>query len=230
MKTLSILIPVYNEEKTILDILKKVKRAPTGKIKKEIVVVDDGSTDNTFALLLKQKGIKLIKHKKNRGKGAAIRTALSHAKGDIMIIQDADLEYNPNEYSKLMKPILEGDAKVVYGSRNLYRSNNLHSTTLFYIGGVGLTIASRILYPSLKITDESTCYKMLSANLMRSLNLRSNGFELCPEITAKLAKKGILIKEIPISYNPRSPADGKKIKLIDGFKALYYLIYYRIFN
>ena len=136
---LSILIPVYNEEKTIQKIINIVKKVNIGKIKKEIVVVDDGSSDNTLNVLKKIKGIKLVGHKKNSGKGAATRTAIKHATGDIIIIQDADLEYDPNEYGKLIKPILDKKTKVVYGSRRLNKKNKQYSGLSFYIGGVGLT-------------------------------------------------------------------------------------------
>lgn len=224
---LSILIPVYNEEKTIKKIINIIKKVDIGKVKKEIVVVDDGSKDKTFNVLNTINGIKLIKHKVNQGKGAAIRTAIKHATGDIIIIQDADLEYDPNEYSSLIKPIIENKAKVVYGSRRLKKENKKYSGFSFYLGGVGLTVISNILYPSLHITDEPTCYKVFKSDVIKNIDLKCNRFEFCPEVTAKIAKKGIKIYEVPISYFPRSIKEGKKINWKDGFEAVWTLVKYR---
>jgi dolichol-phosphate mannosyltransferase len=224
---LSVLIPVYNEEKTISKVIDIVKKADIGKVDKEIIVVDDGSKDNTLVALKKIKGIKLIAHKKNSGKGAAIRTAIKHATGDIIIVQDADLEYDPNEYKQLIGPIITGKAKVVYGSRRLKKSNKKYSGLSFYIGGVTLTLVTNLLYPSAHITDEPTCYKVFKADVLKSINLRCTRFEFCPEVTAKVLKKGIKIKEIPISYYPRSIKEGKKINWKDGAEALWTLLKYR---
>lgn len=224
---LSILIPVYNENKTTKQLIDLVRKVNIGKVDKEIVVVDDGSTDNTFEVLRQIKGIKLIKHKKNQGKGAAIRTAIKHATGDIILIQDADLEYDPNEYKSLIDPIINGRAKVVYGSRRLKKDNKKYSGVSFYMGGIFLTFITNILYPSAHITDEPTCYKVFKADIIKNMNLRCKRFEFCPEVTAKVIKKGIKIMEIPISYYPRSVEEGKKINWRDGIEAIWVLFKYR---
>ena len=236
MTKLSIIISAYNEEKTIGQLLEKVVKANTHKIKKEIIIIDDYSKDNTVKEILQFKkrakkkpgieSIKLIRHKKNQGKGYAIRTGIKHATGDIIIIQDADLEYNPNEYYRLIKPILDGKTKVVYGSRRLKKSNKT-AGFFYFIGGIGLTMIANLLYPNLKITDESTCYKVFRADVLKSLNLKCRGFEFCPEVTAKLAKKKIKIYEVPISYYPRTVKEGKKIKWQHGFEAVWTLLKYK---
>jgi dolichol-phosphate mannosyltransferase len=227
---LSVLIPVYNEGKTIRKVIDAVKKADTGNIRKEIVVVDDGSKDNTLTILKQIKGIKLIRHTKNQGKGAAIRTAIKHATGDIIIIQDADLEYNPNEYMSLIKPIIERKAKVVYGSRRLKKGNVQYAGISFLIGGLALNIITNLLYPKLRITDEPTCYKVFKSDVIKSINLKCKRFEFCPEVTAKIAKKGIKILEVPISYHPRSVKEGKKIKWRDGIEAVWTLLKYRFID
>jgi len=223
---LSVLIPVHNEEKTLKDIIKKVQRI---SIEKEIIIVDDGSTDGTRGLLReleRQDNIRVIYQNQNRGKGAAIRTAIPFVTGDVTIIQDADLEYNPNDYLKLIEPIKTDNTKVVYGSRFLNKQNK-HSYLRYYLGGLTLSLLTNLLYFQ-KLTDEPTCYKVFDSQLLKSLNLKCQKFEFCPEVTAKVAKRGIVIKEIPISYYPRSIAEGKKIRWRDGFKAIWTLIKYRV--
>lgn len=227
MTTLSVVIPAYNEEETIEELLKKVINAPTGDVKKEIVVVDDGSKDKTIEIVKSFREVKLIRHKKNSGKGAAVRTGIKHATGDIIIIQDADLEYEPNEYYSLIEPILNKKAAVVYGSRRLKKSNRQYSGFSFYLGGIGLTWIANILYPSLRITDEPTCYKVFRADIIKSIPLKCRRFEFCPEVTAKLAKRGIRIREVPISYYPRHVDEGKKIRWFDGIEAVWTLLKYR---
>ena len=226
---LSVIIPVYNEAATIGKIIEVVKKADIGSVKKEIVVVDDGSSDGTLGKLKKVKDIKLIAHKKNSGKGAAIRTGIRHTTGDIIIIQDADLEYDPNEYSMLIRPIIEGKAKVVYGSRRLNRKNVPYSGLSFFIGGHALTFLANLLYNA-KITDEPTCYKVFRADILKNMKLKCSRFEFCPEVTAKVAKQDIRIHEVPISYYPRSVEEGKKIKWRDGFEAVWTLLRYRFFD
>jgi len=228
-RLLSILIPAYNEEKTIASLLKKVQSVDLSgmNVEKEIVLVDDGSTDDTVKIAKAFPDIKVIVHDRNRGKGAAIRTGIQKSKGDIIIIQDADLEYDPDDYRNLLVPIIERGAKVVYGSRRLKKENKKHSSLAFFLGGVGLTWLANTLYPGLNITDEPTCYKVFDARLIRSIKLNCNGFEFCPEVTAKLAKKKIKIVEVPISYFPRSILDGKKIRWIDGLVAIWTLIKHR---
>jgi len=221
---LSVIIPVYNEVNTIAKIIERVKRV---LIEKEIIVVDDGSTDGTRGKIDSVPGIKILKHETNRGKGAAIRTGLAFAFGELVIVQDADLEYDPNDYLELIKPIEEGVADVVYGSRNL--GNNKSGMKAYKWGGVFLSHLANLLY-GLRITDEATGYKLFKTDVLKSLNLKCQRFEFCPEVTAKLAKKKYRIKEVPISYNPRSFAEGKKIKWTDGVLAIFYLIKFRFFD
>ena len=226
---LSIIIPAYNEEKNILEIISRVKNVKLGSIRKEIIIVDDFSTDNTRKLLseLKDSSLKIFFHQKNMGKGAAIRTALKHATGGIILIQDADLEYDPAEYPKLLKPILENETKVVYGSRlSAIRKNLKNMYKLHYFGNMFLTAMTNILYGA-KITDMETCYKVFRKEVVRSINLKARRFDFEPEITAKILKKGYKIKEIPINFVGRKFDEGKKITWADGIKALFYLIKYR---
>lgn len=221
MKT-SIIIPVYNEERTIKKILDKILAS---LIEKEVIVVNDGSNDKTSKILKKyERRIKILTHRKNLGKGKAIRTALKHIKGKIVLIQDADLEYDPTDYPNLIKPIIEKKAKVVYGSRWLRKKKRKFS--IFYFGTQFLTWTTNFLY-KIKITDESCGYKVFDAKLLKSLSLKSDRFEFCPEVTAKLAKKGVQIIEVPIKYNPRSISEGKKIKWRDGIIAFFTLLKYR---
>jgi len=221
---LSVIIPVYNEVNTIAKIIERVKRV---LIEKEIIVVDDGSTDGTRGKIDSVPGIKILKHETNRGKGAAIRTGLAFAFGELVIVQDADLEYDPNDYLELIKPIEEGVADVVYGSRNL--GNNKSGMKAYKWGGVFLSHLANLLY-GLRITDEATCYKLFKTDILKGLSLKCQRFEFCPEVTAKLAKRKYRIKEVPISYNPRSFAEGKKIKWTDGVLAIFYLIKFRFFD
>lgn len=233
----SIIIPAYNEEKTIKQIVDLVKKADIRNHSKEIIIIDDGSKDNTFAVAKTIKDIKLLKHPVNRGKGAAIRTGIEGATGDIILIQDADLEYDPNDYYNLIKPIIDGRAKVVYGSRYLSKiqqEKNIEfmkrkhekAYNLAYLGGRFLTFLTNLLYNA-KITDEATCYKIFAADVLRSIKLRCEKFEFCPEVTAKVRKKGYKILELPTSYNPRSFEEGKKINWKDGVQAVWTLIKYR---
>jgi len=225
---LSIIIPVFNEEKTIKKIINRVRNAPLS-ISKEIIVIDDGSFDDTKKILKnlkKEFDFILIEHQKNQGKGSAIRTGLSRVSGDFILVQDADLEYNPSDYQILLKPLLEKKAEVVYGSRILGKNKPAHWS--FFWGGKFLTFLTNLLY-RLDITDEPTCYKVFKTEILKSINLTSKRFDFCPEVTAKIAKKGIKIYEVPISYNPRKKKEGKKIKWIDGIKAAYVLIKYKFF-
>ena len=224
---LSIIIPVFNEEKTIERLIEKVYLSSLS-IGKEVIVIDDGSTDKTNEILksLRNKhGFIFLSHKKNQGKGSAVRTGLAKATGEFVIIQDADLEYDPNDYENLIVPLLKGDADVVYGSRNLKKGQR--GSLIFYFGGRAVTIFANILY-GLSLTDEPTCYKVFKRDLLKNFNLESKGFEFCPEITAKLAKTEAKIIEIPISYNPRSWQDGKKINWKDAFLAFWTLLKYKL--
>lgn len=229
MKKLSVIIPVYNEKKTIIEAIKAVKNASLPGYKKEIIVVDDGSTDGTRDLLKKiskkDPSLTIVFKDKNNGKGSAIREGIKYVKGDYAIIQDADLEYDPNDFIHLLLPIEQGHADVVYGSRFL---GGTHRSFLFwnYIANKLLNFTTNILYNTL-LTDMETCYKMFKAGALKELNLKSNGFEIEPEITAKILRKNYRIYEVPISFYGRSYSEGKKIKAIDGFKALWTLIRYR---
>jgi len=221
---LSVIMPVYNEKDTIREIIKKIEAV---NISKEIIIIDDCSSDGTREIIeneINQRNIIKLFHSKNCGKGYAIRTGLTKASGDIIIIQDADLEYDPEDYYKLVKPIMEGYASVVYGSRVL--GKNKISYLRFALGGKFLSFLTNILYGS-NITDEPTCYKVFKADLIKSLNLKCKGFEFCPEVTAKVLKKGYKIFELPISYFPRKIEEGKKINYKDGLQAIWTLIKYR---
>jgi len=223
--TISILIPTYNEEKTIKKIINEVAKV-TRKYKSEIIVINDGSTDSTSKIIKKVPKIIVINNTKNFGKGYSIRKGIKKAKGDVLIIQDADLEYDPRDISKLLKPFQDNSVKVVYGSRVL--KNNPISHWTFNFGGRLITFITNILF-NLKITDEPTGYKLFRRSLFNEINLNCKGFEFCPEVTAKIAKRGIKIYETPISYKPR-PVSDKKIKWIDGFAAIFYLIKYRFMD
>ncbi len=225
MKKLSVLVPVYNEKNTILQILDVIQCVP---LSKEIIVVDDGSTDGTRELLKKnvsaRDGFVVLFHEQNRGKGAAVRTGAAHASGDAVIIQDADLEYNPMDYLPLIELMDRTGADVVYGSRF---SGKKKVTAVWHKAVNGfLTGLTNVLYGS-RLTDMETCYKLFRTSALRSLELVSNGFEIEVEFTAKLLKKGYRIAEIPISYKGRSFHEGKKIGWKDGIKAVQQIFYYR---
>jgi glycosyltransferase involved in cell wall biosynthesis len=235
---LSVIIPAYNEKGTILSILKKVENADIGKNTKEIIIVDDFSKDGTRNILKKLKKIKrnaknikykILFHEKNYGKGHAIKTGLKSATGDIILIQDADLEYDPKDYKNLIEPIISGKAKVVYGSRRLNKKNKQYSKLSFMLGGIVITWVTNILF-LIHITDEPTCYKVFKADVIKKIKINGEKFEWEPEITAKIAKQRIRIYEVPIKYYPRSPEEGKKIKWKDGLEAIWTLIKYRFVN
>ena len=236
MARLSILIPVYNEEKTIVKVIDEVDKVKINNVEKEIIVVDDCSTDKTRDILkkIKNKSVKIFYHNKNMGKGSAIRTALENSTGGIISIQDADLEYEPRYIAKLVKPILEGKSDVVYGSRFLGKKLiffGKEKTILpsHWIGNRFLTLFTNLLYNG-KITDMETGCKVFRKNVIKGINLKATRFDIEPEITAKILKRGFKIKEIPIDFNPRTSEEGKKITWIDGIKAAYYLLKYRIFD
>jgi len=229
---LSIIVPCYNEEKTINEIINKILSVNID-IEKEIIIVDDCSQDKTKKILLNNfsnnEKIKIFFHTKNSGKGAAIKTAKKHVTGEIIIIQDADLEYDPQDYGKLISPIINNKSKIVYGSRVLNKkrySATGFTSKLRVFGNHLLTIISNYLNNQ-KLTDAHTCYKVFLKEVFDKINLEENDFAFCPEVTTKLSKLGYKIIEVPISYRGRDYNEGKKIKLIDAFKALKTLVRYR---
>ncbi|MCB9476755.1 MAG: glycosyltransferase family 2 protein [Deltaproteobacteria bacterium] len=225
---LSIVMPVFNERPTIEEIVAQVLSSP---LDKELIIVDDGSSDGTREIL-KEKiegtpDVTVVYHEKNQGKGAAIRTGQSYVKGDAVIIQDADLEYDPRDYELLLNPIAEGRADVVFGSRFLGE----HRAFLFwhYMGNRMLTFVTNILYNTM-LTDMETCYKMFRADIFTAVKIKSDRFEFEPEITAKVFKMGHKVFEVPIRYSGRDFHEGKKITWRDGFGALWTLLKFRVFN
>ena len=231
---LSIIVPVFNEEKTIEEVLKRLSELEIPEVEKEIIVVDDGSKDLTREKLakIKDKGIRIILHDKNQGKGGAVKTGIKNATGEYIIIQDADLEYHPKQIKTLVQPILENKAKVVYGTRlnrmpHLGKEESKHLFILHYFGNRFLSLVTSVLYGQW-ITDMETCYKLFPKEAMQNIKLNARGFELEPEITAKLMKKGYKIKELPITAIPRGYDEGKKLNTVnDGLKALWNLFKYR---
>lgn len=222
---LTIVIPVFNEQQTVAEILRRVRAVP---IPKEIIVVDDCSTDDTRAVL-EQLGdwseLRVIHKPQNAGKGAALRTGFAAATGDVVVVQDADLEYDPNDLPALLEPILRGEADVVYGSRYLHEQPQ-DPSLLHRLGNQVLTWASN-LFTGLRLTDMETCYKMIPRPLLQSLEIRQNRFGFEPEVTAKLARRGVRIKELPIRYESRGYKDGKKIGWRDAINAFYCIVRYR---
>ena len=222
---LSVIIPVYNEVESIETILTRVYDT---KLTHEIIVVDDGSKDGTrdkLKTLDGKKNVRVILHEKNQGKGAAVRTGMAAAQGDILLIQDADLEYDPRDYPELLKPIQEGLADVVYGSRFLGRA---HRVTMFWhmLANKSLTLMTNILYDTI-LTDMETGYKVFKHEVIEGMTIRANSFNFEPEFTAKILKRKYRIFEVPITFNPRDYSQGKKIKLHDAFEAIWALIKYR---
>ncbi len=221
---LSVVVPVYNEKKSLLEILRRVQSVP---IHKEIILVDDFSTDGTRDLLKdleSQAGFRVLYHERNLGKGAALRTGFQQATGDFVIVQDADLEYDPNDYPKLLQPILDGRADVVYGSR--FSGHRRNMTSLHSLGNQLLTLLTNLLYRT-SITDMETCYKLFHRSTIQGIRVECNRFNFEPEITAKALRRGLRIVEVPISYSGRSFSEGKKITWRDGFSAVWTLVKYR---
>jgi glycosyltransferase involved in cell wall biosynthesis len=225
---LSIVIPVYNEKNTLTTLLTRVEAVVYVK---EIVLVDDCSTDGTHEIVesyKNKKGYAVVIHPHNKGKGAALRTGFAQASGDIIIIQDADLEYDPKDYGKLLEPILDGRADVVYGSRFL---GGPHRVLFFwhYLGNMALTLLSNMT-TNLNLTDMETCYKVFTRQVLDSIDLKCNRFGFEPEFTSKVAKQNFRIYEVPISYSGRDYAEGKKIGWKDGVAAIWFIIRFRLFN
>ena len=225
---LSVIIPAYNEKDTVLELLRRVDAVPLS-LEKEIIVVDDFSTDGTREVLgsLARPNIRVLFHTKNMGKGSALRTGFSEATGDIVLIQDADLEYDPAEYPDLLAPILDGRADVVYGSRFL---GGPHRVLFFWhsVGNRFLTALSNLV-TNLNLTDMETCYKVFRGDVLRKLNLKSRRFGFEPEVTVKVAKLKCRIYEVPISYAGRNYSEGKKIGWKDGLAALFHIVRFKFF-
>jgi glycosyltransferase involved in cell wall biosynthesis len=226
---LSVIIPVYNEQRTIEEVIRRVLAVDLD-LEMEIIAVDDGSTDGTREVLqsLRLPGLRVVLQEKNGGKGSALRRGFDQAEGDIILIQDADLEYNPREYPRLLEPILDGRADVVYGSRFL---GGPHRVLYFwhYVGNRFLTTFSNML-SNLNLTDMETCYKVFRRDVLRKIRLKSPRFGFEPEITVKLARLHCRIYEVPISYSGRDYAEGKKIGWKDGLAALFHLVRFRFFD
>jgi glycosyltransferase involved in cell wall biosynthesis len=224
-RKLSVIVPVYNERNTVVEILRRM-RAVDLPIDREFVVVDDGSTDGTRAVLtqLGDSTVKIVTHPGNRGKGAAIRTALEHVTGDLVLIQDADLEYDPDDWSKLLAPVLKGRAVVVYGSR--FTGEHRNMLFLHWAGNRALSLVTNLLYNT-TLSDMETCYKLFDRKVLDRITLKSEKFDFEPEVTAKVLRQGVRIYEVPISYAGREFEEGKKITWRDGFAALTALVKYR---
>jgi dolichol-phosphate mannosyltransferase len=227
---LSIVIPCFNEVENLPILLQKIHQVSLPlHVQKEIILIDDFSTDGTrqyLQSLQHQPGYTVLFHPKNYGKGYALRTGFACVTGDVVLVQDADLEYDPNDYPALLKPWLNDEAEVVYGSRILNKNNKRNSSIEFYWGGRLVTLITNLLYGA-HLTDEPTCYKLFSKHLIDQIPLTCTKFEFCPEVTAKLLKRKINIIEVPISYNPRTISEGKKLKWYDGLDAIYTLLKYR---
>jgi glycosyltransferase involved in cell wall biosynthesis len=223
---LSVIVPVFNERNTVAEIVRRMRSVDL-PIEREIVMVDDGSDDGTRDVLtqLQDSTVRVVKHPLNRGKGAAIRTGLEHATGDVVLVQDADLEYDPEDWPKLLAPVLKGRARVVYGSRFTGERRNM--LFLHWVGNRFLSLVTNVLYNS-TLSDMETCYKLFERDVLDGVQLRADRFDFEPEFTAKILRRGIRIYEVPISYAGREPYEGKKITWRDGVTALWTLVKYRL--
>ena len=225
-RKLSVIVPVFNERNTVVEIVRRM-RAVELPVDREIVLVDDGSDDGTRAVLsqLGDSTVRVVLHADNRGKGAAIRTGLANVTGDLVVIQDADLEYDPEDWPKLLAPMMKGRAQVVYGSRFTGERRNM--LFLHWLGNRFLSLVTNVLYNT-TLSDMETCYKLFDRRILDGIDLRADRFEFEPEITAKVLRQKIRIYEVPISYAGREPDEGKKITWRDGFVALWTLVKYRV--
>ncbi len=229
---LSIIMPVYNERHTLKQIIKEVMQLNIKDVEKEVIIIDDGSTDGSREILksLERFGkgdCKIFYHRKNLGKGTAVNTGIQRSSGDIIIIQDADLEYDPKEIPKLLQPIINNEVEVVYGSRFLRHHKPQYP--VYYFGNIVLSWVTTLIFFT-KITDMETCYKVFKREVIKDIKLKARGFDLEPEITAKILKNGYKIKELSISFRPRKFEEGKKITWKDGLMAIFYLLKYRFFD
>ena len=224
-RKLSVIVPVYDERNTVVEIVRRM-RAVELPVDLEVVVVDDGSTDGTRDVLrqLHDSTVRVITHERNRGKGAAIRSGLAQVTGDLVLVQDADLEYDPEDWPKLLAPVLKGRAQVVYGSRFTGERRNM--LFLHWVGNRLLSLCTNVLYNT-TLSDMETCYKLFDRELIAQIKLRASGFDFEPEVTAKILRRGVRIYEVPISYSGREFDEGKKITWRDGIVALRTLIKYR---
>jgi glycosyltransferase involved in cell wall biosynthesis len=224
-RSLTVIVPVYNERATVVEIIRRV-RAVDVPLVVDVIVVDDGSSDGTDQVLaaISDSTVRVFTHERNKGKGAAIRTGLSHASGDLVLVQDADLEYDPEDWPVLLDPVLKGKAHVVYGSRFTGARKNM--LLLHWIGNRILSLATNLLYAT-TLSDMETCYKLFDRRVLEGITIVSNRFDFEPEITAKVLRRGYRIYEVPISYAGREPDEGKKITWRDGFGALKALVKYR---
>jgi len=227
-KKLSVIVPVYNERNTVVEILRRMRLVDL-PMDREFIVVNDGSDDGTHQVLaqLRDSTVKVLAHPENRGKGAAIRTGLEHVTGDLVLIQDADLEYDPEDWPRLIAPVLKGRAKVVYGSRITGERRNM--LYLHWVGNKMLSLATNLLYNT-TLSDMETCYKLFDREVLRGITIKSDRFDFEPEITAKVLRQHIRIYEVPISYAGREFEEGKKITWRDGAAALWWIFRYRFFR
>ena len=223
--SLTVIMPVFNERATVAEVIRRM-RAVDVPLTLQIIAVDDGSSDGSDKVLgaLEDSTVRVLRHKRNQGKGAAVRTALAESRGDLVLIQDADLEYDPNDWPKLLDPILRGKARVVYGSRFTGERKNM--LPLHWVGNRLLSVVTNVLYSS-TLSDMETCYKLFDAQVLEGLTIESDRFDFEPEITAKILRRGYRIYEVPISYAGREHDEGKKITWRDGFGALRALIKFR---